>query len=66
MPEMSGPELQRELKRRGCGVPIVFITAQVDETVRTRALEAGAASVCSSLFSPTALLEALDAALPGR
>src|SRR5277367_5799912 len=31
MPEMSGPELQRELKRRGCGVPIVFITAQVDE-----------------------------------
>jgi FixJ family two-component response regulator len=66
MPEMSGPELQRELKRRGCAVPIVFITAQVDEKVRARAIEAGAAECLFKPFSPTSLLAALDAALAGR
>src|SRR2546428_815289 len=33
MPGMSGPELQRELTRRRHELPIVFITAQCDETV---------------------------------
>jgi len=28
MPVMSGPELQRELKRRGQEIPIIFITGQ--------------------------------------
>ena len=34
MPGMTGPELQRELARRRQAIPIVFITAQVDEAVR--------------------------------
>jgi len=63
MPEMNGPELQRELKRRGHDIPIVFITAQVDEKIRVRVLKEGAAECLFKPFSPTALLAALDAAL---
>src|SRR5690349_8387145 len=36
MPGMSGPELQRELQRRGLGIPVVFITAYGEWTVITR------------------------------
>src|SRR5919108_2644090 len=42
MPGMSGPDLQQELKRRRRKIPIVFITARRDETVRPRVLEQGA------------------------
>src|SRR5437879_13188252 len=38
MPGMSGPELQRELKRRMRRVPIVFIPDTPDEAVRTRSV----------------------------
>ena len=31
MPGMTGPELQRELKRRQVQTPIIFITAHQDE-----------------------------------
>src|SRR5437016_8618125 len=34
MPGMSGPDLQSELIRRGQSIPIIFITAQRDESVR--------------------------------
>src|SRR4029450_6762129 len=42
MPGMSGPELQRELARRGQSIPTVFITAHRDETVRPRLIGQGA------------------------
>jgi CheY-like chemotaxis protein len=63
MPGMSGPELQRELKRRGHEIPIIFITASTDETVRPRLLEQGAVECLFKPFSDTALLKALNAAL---
>jgi FixJ family two-component response regulator len=63
MPGMSGPELQRELKRRGQQIPIVFITANRDEAVRPRVLAQGAVACLFKPFSDTALLEALDRAL---
>ena len=47
MPGMSGPDLQRELKLRGQAIPIVFITAHGDETVRPRVLAAGRRGVPS-------------------
>src|SRR5919106_6368074 len=34
MPGMSGPDLQRELRRSRREIPIVFIPAHQDETVR--------------------------------
>jgi FixJ family two-component response regulator len=66
MPGMTGPDLQRELTARGQKMPIVFITAQADETVRSRLLEQGAVECLFKPFSETALFEALKAALRVR
>jgi FixJ family two-component response regulator len=63
MPGMTGPGLERELKVRRKEIPIVFITAQKDETVRPRVLEQGAVECLFKPFSDTALLKALHAAL---
>ena len=63
MPGMSGPDLQRELKLRDQEIPIVFITAHHDETVRPRVLAQGAVECLFKPFSDTALLNALNAAL---
>jgi FixJ family two-component response regulator len=63
MPGMSGPELQRELQRSGRAIPVVFITAHGDETVRPRLLEQGAVDCLFKPFSETALLAALKNAL---
>ena len=65
MPGMSGPDLQRELKLRGHQIPIVFITAQRDESMRPRLLAEGAVELLFKPFSETALLNALNAALRG-
>jgi FixJ family two-component response regulator len=63
MPGMCGPDLQRELTLRRREIPIVFITAHGDETVRPRVLEQGAVECLFKPFSETALREALNAAL---
>jgi FixJ family two-component response regulator len=60
MPGMSGPELQRELARRGCDIPIVFITAHRDESIRERLLAQGAVECLFKPFSETALVRALN------
>jgi FixJ family two-component response regulator len=66
MPSMTGPELQRELARRGQSIPIVFITAHKDDTVRPRLIEQGAVECLFKPFSDTALQEALGSALRPR
>ena len=63
MSGMSGPELQRELMLRRQQIPIVFITAQRNETIRPQVLEQGAVECLFKPFSDTALLEAVKAAL---
>jgi len=63
MPGMSGPDLQRELARRRQEIPIVFITAHADESIRPRLVERGAVACLLKPFSGTALLDALRAAL---
>jgi FixJ family two-component response regulator len=63
MPGMSGPDLARELKRRGQSIPIVYITAHRNETVRPRLLEADAVDCLFKPFSDAALHEALNSAL---
>ena len=63
MTGMSGPDLQQELRIRRQQIPIVFITAQRDETVRSRLIEQGAVECLFKPFSETALLDALNAAL---
>ena len=62
MPDISGLELQARLKAERCPVPIIFITARRDQTVRTDMLERGAIDCLFKPFSATALLEALKIA----
>lgn len=66
MPGMTGPELQRELKRRKIEIPIIFVTAHYEEGVRSRVLEDGAVRCLLKPFSDTTLLHALNAALDGK
>jgi FixJ family two-component response regulator/signal transduction histidine kinase len=63
MPAMSGPDLQRELIRRQQKIPIVFITADGDPSVRPRLLARGAIACLVKPFSDAALLDAVGAAL---
>jgi len=63
MPGMSGPDLQRELKLRHQEIPIVFITARRDDTVRARLVEKGAVECLFKPFSETALMDAIQLAL---
>jgi len=63
MPGMSGPDLQRELKLRQQEIPIVFITAHIEETDRPQLLEQGAIDCLFKPFSEDDLLKAVNAAL---
>jgi len=63
MPGMSGPELHTELKRLHRKIPVIFITGNRDETVRSRLLEQGAIECLFKPLKDTALLESLSVAL---
>lgn len=65
MPGMTGPELQTELTRRENEIPIIFITAHRDETVRSRVLQRGAVDCLFKPFSEQALLDAINTAFRG-
>jgi len=63
MPGMNGPDLQGELRRRGSKIPIIYITARQDETIRQRVIDGGAVACLFKPFGEQALLEALHEAL---
>jgi FixJ family two-component response regulator len=63
MPERSGPELQSELKRRGITLPIVFITAHADDSIRPSLLQEGAVECLFKPFSEEELIAALKLAI---
>jgi FixJ family two-component response regulator len=63
MPDMSGPELQQELALREQAIPIIFITARVEASIRQRLIAQGAVECLSKPFSEQELRAALDAAL---
>ena len=66
LPGISGPDLQQELIRRGQNVPIIFITAQDDLSLRPRLIGRGAVACLFKPFSDIALLNALKAAVGAR
>lgn len=66
MPGMTGPELQMELKRRGSGIPIIFITSHADGDLASRLIERGAVACLFKPFSDVAILHALTAALASK
>jgi FixJ family two-component response regulator len=63
LPGMSGIELQRRLRTRNNGIPIIFVTAHGDVSTRERAMEDGAASFLNKPVRRQTLLDAIHAAL---
>jgi len=65
LPDMNGLELQLELIRDGCAIPVVFMTAQHDDEgkMRERALGAGALAFLQKPFGEEDLLSAVRSAL---
>jgi FixJ family two-component response regulator len=66
MSVMSGPELLTMMRAQGYHVPFIFITAFPDESIRDRALKAGATGFLAKPFAGPALMNCLDAALGGH
>src|SRR5882762_5348762 len=63
MPGMSGPDLQRELRRRSQALPIVYNTANEDSSDCARIVDAGTESYLIKPFSEAALLGAITKAI---
>jgi FixJ family two-component response regulator len=63
MPSMNGLELQRELRTRGCRIPVIFVTAFPNEAHRATALNAGAAGFLRKPFDDRSLVECLTSAI---
>jgi FixJ family two-component response regulator len=63
MPDMTGPELHRELIRRRQTIPVIFVTAIRDEALRPRLLADGAVDCLFKPVSEQALIDALHSAL---
>jgi FixJ family two-component response regulator len=63
MPGMSGPELQRELIRRGHAIPTIFITARSIDSIPPDLFQQGVVECLFKPFSGADLRAALNAAL---
>ena len=66
MSVMSGLDLLTALRDQGYRVPFIFITAFPDESVRARALKAGAIGFLAKPFAGPTLIKCLDTALEER
>jgi FixJ family two-component response regulator len=65
MPGMSGIELQERLIADGRRIPVIFMTAFLDENIRRRTLRAGAFGFLNKPFEDACLIRCLDKALNG-
>ena len=57
LPDLSGVEIQEELARRGCEIPVNLITGYADVPTAVRSMRAGAVDFLEKPLHPTALLE---------
>jgi FixJ family two-component response regulator len=63
MPGMSGVELQSCLIAQGSFVPMIFITAYPEDSIRSRAMKAGAICFLSRPFDGLRMIECIRTAL---
>lgn len=63
MPDMSGLELQSELKQREIDLPIIILTGHGDVKVAVHAMKAGAADFIEKPFSNELLLHGIQKAI---
>jgi FixJ family two-component response regulator len=65
MPGLSGVELQSRLIEDGHRMPVIFLTAFPEESIRDRVLDAGAYGFLSKPFEEDTLIGCLTRALNG-
>jgi len=63
MPAMSGLDLLTHMRAKGHTLPFIFITAFPEESVRARALKAGAICFLAKPFAGPALISCVEAAV---
>ncbi len=63
MPGMDGMQLQRELTRRGCHLPLIFLTGYGDIPQSVRAIKAGAIDFLTKPVTAKALMNSVHTAL---
>jgi FixJ family two-component response regulator len=63
MPELTGPELQQELKEAGNAIPIIFVTGHGDVPMAARAMKVGAVDVLTKPINDAELLQAVGTAI---
>jgi FixJ family two-component response regulator len=63
MPAMSGLDLLTHMRTQGYPAPVIFITAFPEESVRARALKAGAICFLAKPFAAPELITCVEAAL---
>ena len=66
LPEMNGYELVRELRRRGCEVPVVIVSAKGGESDKTTGLDLGADDYVVKPFALQELLSRIKAVMRRR
>jgi RNA polymerase sigma factor (sigma-70 family) len=63
MPDMGGLEVQRELGRRGCRIPVVFLSGHGDIPIAVEAIRAGAVDFLEKPVRDTQLFASVERAL---
>jgi FixJ family two-component response regulator len=66
MPAMSGLDLLTHMRTQGNKTPFIFITAFPDESVRARALKAGAIGFLAKPFAGPDLIKCIETAVDCR
>lgn len=59
MPEMDGFEFLESLRSRGSTVPVIIMSADIQETTRRRVIELGAKTLLNKPFQAQALIDVL-------
>jgi FixJ family two-component response regulator len=63
MPDMNGLDLLANMRARGKDAPFIFITAFPEESLRVRAVKAGAVCFLAKPFSGPVLIDCIETAL---
>jgi FixJ family two-component response regulator len=63
MPEMSGLELQEALLAKASNIPMIFVTAFADESVRKLALAGGAVGFLEKPFDGATIIACIERAI---
>lgn len=66
MPDMSGLEIQAQLRIRGSSLPIVLVTAFIDVASREQAMQAGAVAVLEKPVRNQQLIRCVEQAMASQ